>query len=1394
LENLPRQISSFVENHFPSFYREEGENFVAFVKAYYEWLESETQVIGQSRKLLNYFDVDRSVEEFVTNFKQKYLVNFPLLAESDQKTFIKKASEIYRSKGSPRSIELLFRLLFNQSIEIYYPATDVLRPSDGKWYIPIYLELSEAHKTPAFVGNQIVGQKSQARAIVSKIARRTILGKTFDVAYLTNVEGDFQTGEIVSYDGLIEDSPTVIGSLSRVLINNAGQNFEIGNIVNLISNRTGIQAKGVVTATEPATGKVDYSILDGGSGYTLTSNVIISERVITFNNYISNSVYTTTFQEEEPVTQYLTYAPFISASGEFEDDCFVYGIDTSINPNVTIASGYVVDVSQEEAATSGSLIINEIPTSIITIDTVQNANSSGSFIVGEKVFQYSSDTDFKEVIGYVLQSNSTNVVVDTSIGSFTVNVLVYGESSNCSANVTSVTLINGSFTNTDITAIRSDYTTPVVNAAIVTLQVEDRTISATVVGANTRHLGINNFDASLSFYSGEHAWLEALYSGSQANIVAISTGSPGGFDVGSLTDTENIFVNPDLIGANNSANVPFLSMTIDGNGINSNVGFLDSVTVVDGGSGYTNSDIVTITGGTPSVLAVATVNTNSDGSIHDIVITNPGSGYDSAPTIQISGGTGADIQPVIDPGYGFIKNVDGDFYSVIDTCLRKLNLTVGTISSLTNINPGANNTASPFVKVINPDVAGFGRRNFKLSITGNTKPFLVGEEITQQILQPIITLTLSSMSGAFNASQLETIKQVRDDGETVYGDLLTATFDDGDNTGTLRILVNDAGNTFDTSNTVEGLTSTSTGTVDDVATESSVVLGKGRVIASNANEIDIFRTRFGTSFSNNNVIFGSITGAQAIIQAITEIDDSLVYGKNAIINSPARSAEGTISTIDVFNSGFGYTNGELLSIRTSNNAFVATGYAQLLRQGQGEGEWLDTGSFVDSDKKIQDSNFYQEFSYQIKSNLSLDRYESILKDTVHVAGTNLFGRIDTTTLLNAEMQTEDVTNRAATLSFQDGNNLEFSLGEEVAQYSGNIKGANGTLDSITSYVAVNGANSEFIIGEQLSRPTLFANTSYGEITSVTYDLVANTATIYMGNTRGVFVSSGQVQTFLDRVQLAYNLTSYTTGVGGGTPIPFEYPEVVYQSNGTANVGVGNITSANATHLIIKPATKLLVSSKTGDIDPGDTIYQRANSSSPNTAIGVVGLSNSTVVEVIDPRGQFVSGEKIFTDSGNAQVASVSGKSDLFTKSNTVVISVNNLTDIGFLNGEIIFQPATGATGTLLLGNTSVISVTDVDGTFITAEPIFGSNSGVQANLSRVEGPFSIIGVDSGANGEITGIDSYKVNITLQVNSSIGALNSMDVSNVAGHFTYGDVVVGSNSGANGTITTVSIQAY
>jgi hypothetical protein len=117
-------------------------------------------------------------------------------------------------------------------------------------------------------------------------------------------------------------------------------------------------------------------------------------------------------------------------------------------------------------------------------------------------------------------------------------------------------------------------------------------------------------------------------------------------------------------------------------------------------------------------------------------------------------------------------------------------------------------------------------------------------------------------------------------------------------------------------------------------------------------------------------------------------------------------SNGSIVSAIVTYSGSGYVSIPAVTVQTKNGngAVLATklleydtsseisGY--VVKQGVGvkPGYWSTTHGFLDADKYIQDSYYYQEFSYEIQSPLLLSEYEGILYDTFHPAGTAMFGR------------------------------------------------------------------------------------------------------------------------------------------------------------------------------------------------------------------------------------------------------------------------------------------------------------------------------------------------------------------------------------------------------------------
>jgi hypothetical protein len=273
--NIEKHISPFIASQFPSFYEEEGTNFIAFVKAYYEWAEQQDKFINLSRSIYEIKDIDSTSESFIKYFKNKYILSLPESIIADKKLLVKHILELYRSKGTQRAYELLFRLFFNEEISLYIPSEYIFKPSEALWYIPYYIEVSDHPLLPELVGKKIYSKK-EGFATVENYFVKIVNNKTINVLTLSGLEGNFNFNEQIYCDDFPaitpENAPIIFGSLSSISITNGGSNFKIGDLLNINAGGEGGIAR--VAATKEENGKVDFTLVDGGHGFSV--NAIVS--------------------------------------------------------------------------------------------------------------------------------------------------------------------------------------------------------------------------------------------------------------------------------------------------------------------------------------------------------------------------------------------------------------------------------------------------------------------------------------------------------------------------------------------------------------------------------------------------------------------------------------------------------------------------------------------------------------------------------------------------------------------------------------------------------------------------------------------------------------------------------------------------------------------------------------------------------------------------------------------------------------------------------------------------------------------------------------------------------------------------------------------------------------
>ena len=101
-------LSSLVSEQLPSFVASDHPRMVAFLEAYYEWMQQKDETLYSTFVLKDCSDVDDTMTAFVEHFKSQYLEGFPkALAYDkttsslvDEKRLIKRIKELQISENS----------------------------------------------------------------------------------------------------------------------------------------------------------------------------------------------------------------------------------------------------------------------------------------------------------------------------------------------------------------------------------------------------------------------------------------------------------------------------------------------------------------------------------------------------------------------------------------------------------------------------------------------------------------------------------------------------------------------------------------------------------------------------------------------------------------------------------------------------------------------------------------------------------------------------------------------------------------------------------------------------------------------------------------------------------------------------------------------------------------------------------------------------------------------------------------------------------------------------------------------------------------------------------------------------------------------------------------------
>ncbi len=403
-------------------------------------------------------------------------------------------------------------------------------------------------------------------------------------------------------------------------------------------------------------------------------------------------------------------------------------------------------------------------------------------------------------------------------------------------------------------------------------------------------------------------------------------------------------------------------------------GVVSGVTINDGGTGYAVDDELIITG--DGSEATAKVTSVSEAPITKIILANTGIGYqNNLNAVVNNSGTG---------GTGFAVRIS----EIANTYTVGANnqFTVGDTVTLRIVNRGSGYVALPTITLQDTSVASLGLLHDKLirinnagtlyevgdalvftnpaGFTGNTAVGRVAAVTERWAETPVILVSTEIVEPYKNESLLD---------------------DFGSNT----ISVENAGDE-EVGILIEG------SYYDRLKTEDWRAVGpiERLELTYSANGNYAFGSGYSTT-SLPTIAVTSANGVGANLQAFN------IQGKSAVVNIDASNniaGIGSIREVTILDQGLDYTTATIdASAKGDGNANITAEISGL---------FVDSGRFTNDDGKVnfkvlQDSLFYQDFSYVIRSGLSFDRYKDIVKEVVHPAGLEFFGEIVITNTISA---------------------------------------------------------------------------------------------------------------------------------------------------------------------------------------------------------------------------------------------------------------------------------------------------------------------------------------------------------------------------------------------------------
>ncbi len=122
-----------VESLLPDELKAKAAKLIELLRDYYTHVNEKGQASYALGKINDARDIDEADQTYLDLIQREIAITVPKKLTADKVKLYKNLMKYYSVRGSQESIELFFKILFNDNVEVYYPQTSMLIPSAGTW-------------------------------------------------------------------------------------------------------------------------------------------------------------------------------------------------------------------------------------------------------------------------------------------------------------------------------------------------------------------------------------------------------------------------------------------------------------------------------------------------------------------------------------------------------------------------------------------------------------------------------------------------------------------------------------------------------------------------------------------------------------------------------------------------------------------------------------------------------------------------------------------------------------------------------------------------------------------------------------------------------------------------------------------------------------------------------------------------------------------------------------------------------------------------------------------------------------------------------------------------------------------------------------------------------------